>query len=125
MTELAVHQRDAATRSVAHGDRRVLAEAERVELIDPGDSSSLSALTETGVALELRARQRIQRPALGGNAGPSPWVRSASPCTCGDRSSARWLPLVSVTQTTPLRSTSSVRAVNPSPVIVLRSKGGS
>src|SRR5215813_13091505 len=54
------HQRILA---VARGDWGVLAETERVELIDPGIVTPLRATT-VGDTLELRRREWVERPPL-------------------------------------------------------------
>ena len=64
MTNFPVDQRQQRIVSVAGGDRHIVAETERVELIDPGVVARLGA-ARSGHALELRARIRIERPAFG------------------------------------------------------------
>src|SRR5215471_20190114 len=61
---LAVLESDQRLVLVAGGERRVVAEAERVVLIDPG---VVARFRRAGarIAGELRARERIERPALG------------------------------------------------------------
>ena len=60
---LAVLEREQSFRQVAGVDRRVRAEAERVELIDPRVVAALGAAA-VGDAFHLRQRLRIERPAL-------------------------------------------------------------
>ena len=61
---LAVHQREQRVVFVAGGNGNVLAEPERVVLVDPSVIGCLGAAW-IGHARELRSRQRIERPAFG------------------------------------------------------------
>src|SRR6266536_3201510 len=61
--ELAIHQRQQRVIHVAGGDRHVLTQTERVELIDPGVIARLDAAGFLDVS-KLRAWEGIKRPAL-------------------------------------------------------------
>src|SRR5258705_2650256 len=60
--ELAVDQRENPAVEIAHGDGHVLAEAESVELVDPG---VIARLGTAGILYvpHLGTRNRIERPA--------------------------------------------------------------
>src|SRR5258708_24038968 len=61
--ELAIDQRENPAVEIAHGDGHVLAEAENVELVDPGVIARFGAAGVFDVA-HLRTGKRIERPPL-------------------------------------------------------------
>ena len=83
--ELPVHQRDQRIGGVAGDDGRVLAQAQRVELIHPVVIMRVGAAGILHV-LEVRARASDKASSLRDNAGRSRSARSADLCTCGGRS---------------------------------------
>ena len=81
---LAVFQRDQAVVQVGGGHGYVLAEAERVVLIDPGIVARLRAVFSD--PFEIQDRGTGKKPSLRGSDRRWPSVRLAVPCTFFGRS---------------------------------------
>ena len=108
--ELAIHQGDQRVRGIAGNDRRVLAQPQRIELIDPDVVVRVGAAGSRDV-LELRPRRLIKRPSF--RALPSCCFRPVQRTSALVRSKLARCPLASATQTTPLPSMSIPRGEKP------------